>query len=147
MSHVSAYYHVVFCTKERRMTIPLQYRKDVYRFIWKELEAKKCTLLRIGGISNHVHMLINLNPTVALSSLIKDVKSRASGWMQKDDRFPEFEGWGREYYAATVSPQHKESVINYINNQLQHHLGSSIDDELWQIHQQAGLVYDDRHLR
>ena len=81
MSKVAAYYHIVFCTKRQEMTIPLQYKEDVYRFIWKVISDSKCTLIRIGGIQNHVHILLNLHPTVALANLIQSIKSLSSGWI------------------------------------------------------------------
>lgn len=103
MSKVSAYYHVVFCTKDRKKTLPLPLLEDLYRFIWKEVIKNNSKLLRIGGIQNHVHMLIELHPGTALANLIQDVKSHSSGMLRKDAHFPDFEGWGREYFAGTIS--------------------------------------------
>ncbi|MCM1093720.1 MAG: IS200/IS605 family transposase [Lachnospiraceae bacterium] len=147
MSKVSAYYHIVFCTKERRMVLPLEYLDDIYRFINNELSTAKCPLLRIGGIQNHVHLLIDLHPSVALSTLMQNIKSHTGGWLRKDARFPLFDGWAREYYAASISATHKEPVIEYIKNQRQHHLGTSFDDELTKMYQKSNLSYDDRDLR
>lgn len=147
MSKVSAYYHIVFCTKERKMTLPLTHLEDLYRFITKEVKESKCTLLRIGGIQNHVHILINLHPSMALSVLMQNIKSHTGGWLRKDARFPLFEGWAREYYAASISATHKKAVIEYIKNQRQHHLGTDFDDELVRMHQRSGLTYDNRDLR
>ncbi len=79
MSKVSALYHIVFCTKYREMTLTDSYLEDVYRFIWSEVKKQKCTLLRIGGIANHVHMLVELNPTTALASFMRAIKSDSSG--------------------------------------------------------------------
>lgn len=92
MSKVLAYYHIVFCTKERRMTLPLDQCEHLYRFIWKELTDNNCRLIRIGGIQNHIHMLIELHPSVALSRLMQDIKSHLGGWLKKDGRFPDFTG-------------------------------------------------------
>ena len=70
MSKVVAYYHIVFCTKRREMTIPLQYKEDVYRFIWKIVSENKSKLIRIGGIQNHIHIFLDLHPTVALANIV-----------------------------------------------------------------------------
>lgn len=134
MSTVLAYYHIVFCTKERRMTLPMEHCEHIYRFIWRELTDNNCRLLRIGGIQNHIHILIELHPSVALSRLMQDIKSHASGWLRKDPRFGDFQGWAKEYYAATISASQKASVIEYIKNQAQHHLRSSFDDEICSIY-------------
>lgn len=147
MSKVLAYYHVVFCTKGRQMTLPLDHCEHLYRFIWKTLTDNHCRLLRIGGIQNHVHMLIELHPSISLSSLMQSIKSHTSGWLKKENMFKEFTGWAREYYAATISANAINNVIDYIKNQHQHHLGRTFDDELKAICQETGLRYDERDMR
>ncbi len=74
MSKVKALYHIVFCTKRRQMTISETHSEDVYRFIWNIIKESRSKLLRIGGIQNHIHLLIDLNPSIALSSLMRDIK-------------------------------------------------------------------------
>ncbi len=130
MSKVSAYYHIVFCTKSRRMVLPLEHCEHLYRFIWKELTDNKCQLLRIGGIQNHVHLLINLHPGISLSLLIQKIKGHSSSWLRRDNRFPFFEGWASEYFATSISAGHKDAVINYIKNQRNHHQTASFEHEL-----------------
>lgn len=147
MSKVLAYYHIVFCTKERHLTLPLDQCEHLYRFIWRELTDNKCRLLRIGGVENHVHMLIELHPTIALSSLMQNIKSHSAGWLNKDSRFPDFAGWAKEYYAASVSHSQKEITIEYIKSQLQHHQHTSFDKEMQTICLTSGIAYDDRDLR
>ncbi|MDE6394085.1 MAG: IS200/IS605 family transposase [Duncaniella sp.] len=146
MSKTTALYHIVFCTKHREHTIPQNLKTDLYRFIWSEIKALNCTLIRIGGIQNHVHLLVDLNPTVSLATLIKTIKANSSGWMKKDDRFPLFIGWAAEYFASTISPDDKEALIQYINNQETHHKVHTEDDEFSALYSRAGLTYDDRQL-
>lgn len=147
MSKVLAYYHIVFCTRERRLTLPLDECQHLYRFIWKELTDKGCKLLRIGGVQNHIHMLINLNPTVNLANLMQMIKGKSARWLKDDMRFPYFAGWAHEYFASTVSPAHVESLIEYIRTQPQHHLGMSFDEELIALYLKTGIEYDDRDMR
>ena len=147
MSKVTAYYHIVFCTKAREMTIPLELRDDVYRFIWKEITKHNCRLIRIGGIQNHIHLLVDLHPTVALSKLLQDIKSRSSCWMKSDSRFQFFRGWGTDYYGCTISPEHKDAVIEYIKSQDTHHNVKLLDAELMSMCHYAEVNYDNRDFR
>ena len=140
MSNVSALYHIVFCTKYRKMTISDDFSDDVYRFIWSIVKSHKSFLYRIGGICNHIHMLVDLNPTVALSSLVRDIKAKSSGWMKSDNRFPLFEGWAREYYASTLSYKDKSTVIQYIINQRIHHNVTDFNTEIELLCANANLV-------
>lgn len=141
MSKVAAYYHIVFCTKNRRMTIPLQHKIDLYRFIWSIVRSRNCRLIRIGGIQNHVHMLIDLRPTIALATLIRDIKAYSSAWLKKDPRFKDFEGWSGEYYATTLRPKDGDTVIKYISEQEAHHSIMETADELRSMCETAFLDY------
>lgn len=148
MSKIIALFHVVFCTRCRRMTIPLEYREDLYRFIWKECSDKfNSRLLRIGGIQNHVHMFVNLHPSIALADFIKNIKAHSSGWMARDSRFRDFDGWAKGYFAESVSARNKQGVIEYIINQESHHLSHDLDIELQSLHDMAGLELDNQDMR
>lgn len=146
MSKVTAYYHIVFCTKYRGKTIPMHLREDLYRVIWKIITDKRSRLIRIGGVEDHVHMLINLHPSVALSELMQAVKGGSSTWMSNDPRFIRFTGWAADYYAGTISPEVRDNVIEYIKGQEQHHCRKSLKDELVELYQLAGLKYYDRDM-
>lgn len=141
MSKTIALYHIVFCTKSREMTIPMEYKIDLYRFIWNYIRQLNCKLYRIGGISNHIHLLINLHPSVSLATLVRDIKANSSGWMKKDERFKMFKGWAAEYFASSICPGEMEKVINYIRNQEDHHKVISENEEFGNLYIQAGLTY------
>lgn len=146
MSKVTSLYHIVFCTKYRKMTLPQEHLKDVYTFIWSLVKGQNSRLLRIGGISNHIHMLVDLNPSVALSNFMREIKSRSSGWLRSDDRFPLFEAWAREYYASSVGTDAKDAIINYINSQQHHHRVAEFGEELGRLYMADGLTYDPRDM-
>ncbi len=142
MSKVNAVYHVVFCTKYREDTINLAFREDVYQFIWSIVRNSGCKLVRIGGTSNHIHMLIKLPPTLCLSDVVRNIKTNSSGWMRSDSRFPDFKGWAKEYFAETVSPTHKATLVGYIDNQLAHHNQEDFTGELERLCVENGLDTD-----
>ena len=146
MSKVKALYHIVFCTKRREMTISESSQEDLYRFIWSVIKENNCKLLRIGGIENHVHILLELNQAVALSHLMREIKSKSSGWMIKDSRFPDFAGWAKEYFASTISPNQMDQVINYIKNQKEHHGSRPIETELCDMYRYANLEYTEKDM-
>ncbi len=147
MSKVTALYHIVFCTKSRRKTLPLKHAEDLYRFLWKNLENLGCYLIRIGGIQNHIHLLLDLHPSIALADVVQKIKSISSAWMKSDSRFPDFEGWAAEYYACSIAPEQKNAVAEYIKNQHAHHLDDSLDKEFATLYRYAGKQYDNRDMR
>ncbi len=74
MSYRQIYYHIVFSTKNRENTLPLEIQETLFRYIWGFLKNKKCYLYRINTMEDHVHLLISLNPRIALSDLVRDLK-------------------------------------------------------------------------
>ncbi|MCM1519429.1 MAG: IS200/IS605 family transposase [Lachnoclostridium sp.] len=139
-------YHIVFCTKQRRRTINQALLEDLYRYIWAETKEMGSILMRIGGIENHVHMLIDLNSKVCIADFVACIKAKSSGWMRADSRFVNWEGWAREYFAATVANDEKDGVIEYIKSQREHHYGNSLDDEFRSLYGRAGLDYHEKDL-
>ena len=80
MSAVSSIFHVVINTYRRQMTIPDETSEHLYRYIWSIVKSRGCRLYRINGIGNHIHMLIELSSTMALSDLVRDIKQGSSKW-------------------------------------------------------------------
>ncbi len=132
MSKVCALYHVVINTKNRKLTIPESHKRELYKYLYGILEHRNCRLWRMNGISNHIHMLIDLHPSVALSELVQALKQGSSRWLKCRKDFPDFEGWGKEYYAFTVDKSGADAVIDYIKGQEGHHYvdRQTFDDEM-----------------
>ena len=130
MSKVSALFHIVFTTKDRKNTLVNRNVEELYRYLWNRLKYKGCYLYRIGGIENHVHLLVDVSPTISLSALVNDLKANSSAWLKASGSFPAFESWSRGYYAGSISFKDRDSVIEYIKSQRIHHLGQSCEVEL-----------------
>ena len=147
MSFVTAIYHVVINTYRRRLTIPNESSEKLYRYIFGIVKAKGCTLLRVNGIGNHIHLLIELSPATSLSSLMQDVKSSSSKWMkQYPQLFPMFEGWGKEYAAFTYALRDKDMLIHYIDNQRIHHQSKSFEHEYRVLMRNAGIEWNEKFM-
>lgn len=130
MSNVISLYHVVIGTKMRLSTITPNHAEHVNRYISKYLEEHKCKLLAVNGMPDHIHFLFDLHPTEALSRVMQDLKTKLSIWMKNEDAFPLFDGWCSGYYASSVSPTHKDAVIDYIHGQHEHHTKRNYIDEM-----------------
>ncbi|MDO4511759.1 MAG: transposase [Bacteroidales bacterium] len=146
MSKVNALFHIVINTHHRQMTIGDDHCDDMYRYIWKTIQNKGCFLCRIGGVANHIHMLVDLKPTVALADLVREVKQTSSEWARTSGMFPHWDGWGREYAAFSISIDAKNNVIEYIKGQKEHHKRVSFEDEFKRILVEHGIDWDDRLL-
>ncbi|MBD5232406.1 MAG: hypothetical protein HDS66_09710 [Bacteroidales bacterium] len=76
----------------------------IYIFIWYFIEDANCKLIRIREIANHVHLLVEINPTIPLSKLVQKIKAFSSGGMRTDSRFSTFMGWGKSIFHAQFHP-------------------------------------------
>ena len=146
MSAVSSIFHVVINTYRRQMTIPDETSEHLYRYIWSIVKSRGCRLYRINGIGNHIHMLIELSPTMALSDLVRDIKQGSTKWTKQQVYFPQFSGRGKEYGAFSCSGRDKQAIINYIINQREHHKTRTFEDEYRGLIEAYGLEWNDFRL-
>ena len=146
MSAVSSMYHIVINTYRRQMTIPDSTSEHMYRYIWSIVKSRHCHLYRINGIGNHIHMLIELSPTVALSDLVRDIKQGSSKWAKQQVYFPQFSGWGKEYGAFSCARRDKDAIMNYIINQREHHKSQTFENEYQAMVVASGLEWNDHRL-
>jgi len=124
-------YHIVFSTKYRQDAITIEHETMLYKFIWKYAEDNKAVLYRIGGMPNHIHILIEIHPTYSISDFMCELKATSSGFLKKHQiEFPNFIGWGKTYGVFSYSNKEKNTIINYIKNQKNHHLSETFEDEL-----------------
>jgi putative transposase len=139
-------YHITFRTKNNIPGINAANKKELYKYIWGIVKNKNCVLFQINGIEDHVHILSDLHPSICLANYIKDIKVASSIWMKSSGLFPKFKGWAESYGAFTVSYRNKQTVINYIKNQEEHHKKVSPKDEYIALLKEQGVKYDERYL-
>ena len=125
--------HVVFAVKFRRAQIPLDKRDEIYNYISGIVFNHGCKLMCIGGVTDHVHLLIRLSTSVAVAKLIQSVKVGSSNFITHKQYHPRDFHWQDGYGVFSVSPNHVEGVTKYINNQIEHHLGTTFLDEYKQL--------------
>ena len=142
MSTVKALYHIVINTKSRKMTITEENKRELYKYIYGIINSYNCKLIRMNGIANHIHILLQLHPTVALSNLMHEVKRSSSIWVKEhNDLFPFFDGWGKEYAAFTCSFKDQNTIIDYIKGQEVHHKVYTYEDEIKTLSVENDCVY------
>ena len=96
-------------------------------------------------MEDHIHILSDLHPSVALSDFVKSIKVATSLWLKQSSGFPDFQGWGEGYAAFTYSYKEKDVLINYIKNQQEHHKKEQTQDELKRLWIENGMELDMRY--
>jgi len=103
-------------------------------------------LYRINGMENHIHILSDLHPTVALSDYIKEIKTASNLWMKESGRYPKFVSWSEGSCSLTYTFRDKEMILNYIKNQKEHHKKITFEDEYWSLLKENGVEADVRYI-
>jgi len=139
-------YQIVFSTRNRKKTLHEVNRNELYKYIHGIIENKNCHLYRINGVSDHLHIVTHLHPSISLASLIKDIKLATTIYIKKQSLFLDFDGWQDGYGAFTYSYGAKNNLIEYVKNQEEHHRIKTFREEYIALLNKHGIKYDEKYL-
>jgi putative transposase len=136
--------HLVFSTKDREPLIAEGVRPHLHAYLVGTLENLKCPSLQTGGTADHVHILLMLARTAALSEVVEQVKTGSSKWM-KTQGVPAF-AWQAGYGAFSVGESQVETVVKYIQKQEEHHRVITFQDEYRRFLEKYRVTFDERYV-
>ena len=140
MSYIQSIYHIVFRTYRSEQTINELHESELYAVVMEQTKGMQGRLIRVGGMPDHLHLLVSLPATMSVSQYVQSVKTFTSRWMKANPSFPYWNGWGREYAAISYNVRDKEMIVNYIKGQKEHHRVVSFADEYRQFLTENGVV-------
>jgi putative transposase len=144
-THTSLHYHLVFSTRDRVPSIRTEVRERVHAYLGGVIRGIGGTPLEVGGVADHVHLVIGLKPVHPLADVMRTLKGDSSKWMHSEIGIRDF-AWQEGYGAFTVSQSNVEAVRAYVRNQEEHHRKRTFQEEYVEFLQKMGLEYDDRYL-
>jgi REP element-mobilizing transposase RayT len=140
------YVHLVFSTKYRKHLILPEIQTELYNYIGGILNNIECTPIQIGGITDHIHILLCLSKKITLIKMVEEVKRSSSKWLKiKHPELSEFY-WQNGYGAFTVGYTQIDSVIKYIQNQQQHHSKHTYQDEYRLFLNKYKISFDEKYV-
>jgi REP element-mobilizing transposase RayT len=139
-------YQIVFSTKHHEKTLTKEHRAELFKCMWGILKNKNCHLYQINGVEDHLHIITSLHPSVALASLVKDIKLGSTSFIKEKQLFHHFNGWQDGYAAFTYSIEAKNNLIEYVKNQEAHHHTKTFKEELIELLIEHGVEYDEKYL-
>ena len=144
-TYTSLHFHLVFSTKERLPLIAEDWRERLHSYLGGIVKGINGVPVAIGGVEDHVHLLIGLRATHRLDYVVRDVKAGSSGWVHDMIRLKTFE-WQSGYLGVTVSPSQIERVSRYILNQEKHHRRKSFQEEYLELLKLSAIEYDEQYV-
>lgn len=115
------YVHLVWATWDRLPLITPNIQDSLYNVIAHECTQMECKVIAIGGIADHIHLLVGFPSSLAIATLVKQIKGSSSHCMTHQIKPDAFFKWQGSYAAFTVGAQDLDGVAAYILNQAQHH--------------------------
>jgi putative transposase len=142
MSHTYAHnpVHVVFSTKDRRKLIPKESQRPLWAYLAGVCKKRGIFVHEIGGMEDHLHMLIEIPLTTAFSDALQEIKTSSSRWMGTNF------AWQRGFGVFGVSASNMDAVIRYIRTQEARHRKMTFDEEFVALLKKHCLQYDPRYV-
>jgi REP element-mobilizing transposase RayT len=141
-THVSLHYHIVFSTKNRIAYIEPAWRQRLHEYLGGTVRGLGGVPLQVGGVADHVHLLVGLKAIHAVAEIVREVKKASNSWVQTtlDRKFQWQEGYG----AFTVSRGDISDITDYITGQEEHHRKRTFQEEYLAFLEEEGIEYDPR---
>lgn len=144
MSYTNLLYHVVYATKERAPLITSDLKPRLHEYLGGIVNGLGCVPIEINGMSEHVHLLVKIRPTISVSDFLSKLKSSSSGWARRQTkgRF----AWQARYGAFTVSESQVIRVRQYIRDQEKHHQKMSFIEEFEALLRSNGIEFEKQYM-
>jgi REP element-mobilizing transposase RayT len=145
-SLVKNYIHLVFSTKYRQPFIQPPVEAELHAYLGGICNQLECQPVKVGGYTDHIHLLCMLSKKLALMKLVEEVKSHSSKWIKtKGDAYKDFY-WQNGYGAFSVNPSQTDRVVEYIANQHEHHRKRTFQEEYRIFLRKYQIEYDERYV-
>ncbi|NOX88130.1 MAG: IS200/IS605 family transposase [Calditrichaeota bacterium] len=145
-SYTNILIHYIFSTKSRARLITNDLEKRLWSYMGGIAKNNKIKTLAIGGVEDHVHLLLSLPQTISVAKAIQLIKGGSSTWVH--ETFPNHNNfnWQEGYGAFSVSISLVEETINYIKNQKEHHKKKTFKEEYIAFLKKHCIEYDERYI-
>jgi len=143
--HLALYIHLVFSTKGQARTIDPAWQPQLHEHLGGVARKLGCEPIAVGGVSDHVHLLLSFRETHIISDLTDDLKTAASDWVHAEIGDPDF-AWQEGSGAFGVSFSQLPTVSRYISDQEEYHRTRSYEDEFRELVAHAEVEFDARYL-
>jgi putative transposase len=145
-SKTQIYIQAVFGVKYRDAMLLPKFRPRIFAYMSELLKEKKQFPIIINGVEDHVHLFFGMSRTVSIADVMKFVKGNTSKFINEKKWLPHRFEWQTGYGAFSYSESQKESVINYIKKQEEHHKIQTFETEYKNMLEKFNINYEPEEL-
>ncbi len=141
--HLSVRIHFVWSTVGRVPVLTPTWAPRLYQHMRDSADDIGATVLAVGGMPDHVHLLVAMPPTLAIGDFVDRIKTKSGTWLRSTFRPRTNFRWQENYGAFSVSKSLEPQVIRYIQNQPRHHRTVGYQAEFRALLEKHGVEYDE----
>jgi REP element-mobilizing transposase RayT len=147
MAHTysSSLFHCVFSTKERQRSIAPELQERLWAYMGGIARENEMKALAVGGMEDHVHLLLSLPSSLSIAEAMRKIKSGSSRWLHESCGLAGFE-WQTGYGAFTIGWSQVDATVAYIAGQKEHHRKRDFQAEFLAMLEQHRITYDLRYV-
>ena len=140
------YIQAVFAVAVRQNLIRPEFKEELQKYITGIVRKQGQKMIQINAMPDHTHMLIGMKPNIALSDLMRDVKSASTDFIRRKKWIRGRFNWQEGFGAFSYSHSHLDSVVQYIRNQEKHHAKRSFKNEYLALLDKFNVVHEPKYL-
>ena len=141
-TYTQIYIQLIFAVKFREFVIYEKIQDELFSFISGSIKSMGHKALAVNGMPDHIHILVGLNPVMAISDLAKELKRSSSNFINNKNWMPGKFQWQTGYGGFSYSRSQIDSVIKYIKNQKLHHKRKTFREEYQEFLQKFNIDYN-----
>ena len=145
-TYTQLYIQFVFAVKFRAALIKADWKERLLKYITGIFQANNHKMIQINCMPDHIHIFIGMSPHQSISSLIQNVKTESSKWINDQGFCSGKFAWQEGYGAFSYSKRHIQQVIQYIQNQEQHHKKKTFLEEYKLFLKMFEIKYEENYI-
>ncbi|HEX9957916.1 MAG TPA: IS200/IS605 family transposase [Fibrella sp.] len=145
-TYTQIHLQLVFAVKHRAAVIGPAWKYELYNYMTGIIQNHNHKLIAINGMPDHVHILIGMRPTQSLSNLMQQLKQDSSKWINEKRLASGHFSWQEGYGAFSYGKSQLPAVIQYIDQQEEHHRTQTFLYEYRRFLDVFGIEYDEQYL-
>jgi REP element-mobilizing transposase RayT len=145
-TYTQIYVHIVFAVKGRQSLIGKENKEELHKYITGIVRNKKQKMLAINSMPDHTHIFIGMKPNIALSDLVRDIKSNSSAFINEKKWVRGKFNWQEGFGAFSYGHSQIDTVIKYIHDQEKRHVKMTFKEEYLGLLKKFAVEYDEKYL-
>jgi len=145
-TYTQIYIQVVFAVEWRQSLIRPENKEELHKYITGVIRNKGQKMIAINSRPDHLHMLIGMEPDLALSDLVREVKKSSTNFVNRSRWVKGRFNWQEGFGGFSYSRSSLDAVVHYVQNQDQHHSDRSFKDEYQRLLRRFDVAFDERYL-